>query len=359
MKVLVRADASGIIGTGHVRRCLTLADALVGQGASVIFVCRDHPGHLAAEIKARGFDCRLLPVEATASEGYAPWLGASAEADAVQTAAVAAERGGVDVLITDHYAIGRDWQWALRPHARVILAIDDLADRAHDADVLLDQNFGRTPAHYAAWVPPACKVLTGPAYALLRPEFAARRAEAQTRRALFSSVKRLLVSLGGTDPKGYTAHVLRLVGEVTGGAPLGVTAIVPDKAAAAALRQQPLGFPATIMEQAPDIAALLTAADVAIGAVGGSAWERACLGLPTLALVLADNQRPAAAELKSAGLVVDAVTTEALTTDHIRRLIGLDAVAYAALARANMAICDGAGALRVADVLFQVLREAA
>src|SRR5690606_4136061 len=155
----------------------------------------------------------------------------------------------------------------------------------------------------------------------------------------FSSVKRLLVSLGGTDPKGYTAHVLRLVGEVTGGAPLGVTAIVPDKAAAAALRQQPLGFPATIMEQAPDIAALLTAADVAIGAVGGSAWERACLGLPTLALVLADNQRPAAAELKSAGLVVDAVTTEALTTDHIRRLIGLDAVAYAALARANMAIC--------------------
>src|SRR5690606_35002736 len=101
---------SGIIGTGHVRRCLTLADALVGQGASVIFVCRDHPGHLAAEIKARGFGCRLLPVEATASEGYAPWLGASAEADAVQTAAVAAERGGVDVLITDHYAIGRDWQ---------------------------------------------------------------------------------------------------------------------------------------------------------------------------------------------------------------------------------------------------------
>jgi UDP-2,4-diacetamido-2,4,6-trideoxy-beta-L-altropyranose hydrolase len=294
-----------------------------------------------------------LPVVAAPSEGYGPWLGASIDADAGQAAAIAATLGGVDVLITDHYAIDRNWQQQLRPHARVILAIDDLSDRPLDADVLLDQNFGRTVADYAGHVPPGCKVLAGPQYALLRPEFAARRSEALARRSLFSGVKRLLVSLGGADPHGYTAQVLRLVADVAGGSPLAVTAITGDAVAAARLRRTALGFPATILTHADDMAALMTAADVAIGAVGGSAWERACLGLPTLALILADNQRPAAERLKAAGLITDAVPPQQLTANHIHRLLALDATDYAALATANRAVCDGEGAARVAAVVRQ------
>lgn len=356
MKILVRTDASHVIGTGHVRRCLTLLDALA---AKATFICRDHPGHLAAEIVARGHEVRLRPLLPTSPEGYAPWLGAPTHTDAADAAAIAAAMGGVDILITDHYAIGWDWQRALRPYAKVILAVDDLADRAMEADVLLDQNFGRTPADYAARVPAACKILTGPSYALLRPEFAARRGQAQARRTLFSGVKRLLVSLGGADPHGHTAKVLRLVADVTGGAPLGVTAITGDEAVAKSLRQASLGLPATILARADNMADLMTAADVAIGGVGGSAWERACLGLPTLALILADNQRPAAAQLKAAGLVTDAVSLQDLTTNHIQRLLGLNVADYAALATANRAVCDGEGAVRVAAAVTQALREAA
>ncbi len=359
MKVLVRADAGDVIGSGHVRRSLTLADALRAGGAKITFICRAHPGHLADLIRAEGYECRLLPVVDVSGAGYVAWLGASLEQDAADTAAIARELGHVDLLLTDHYAIGSTWQRTVRPAVRWIMAIDDLANRSHDADVVLDQNFGRTAAMYAPLVPAACRVLAGPRYALLRSEFAAARPAALAHRATFAGVRRVLVSLGGMDPQNLTEQVVRLLAAARGSQPVTVTAVIGDGRQAEAIRRAAADMDIKIVIGASNMAELMSEADVAVGGMGGTAWERCALGLPTLALVLADNQRPAAERMQVAGLVVDALTTDELDEDALRRLLKLDQPTYAAMSTAVAAQCDGAGAARVVEAVQAMVREAA
>lgn len=346
MKVLVRADAGLIIGTGHVRRCLTLLDAITNAQAT--FVCRDHPGHLAAEIEGRGYACRLLPLQATASGGYAPWLGAPQDTDAADAAIIADSLGGVDVLITDHYAIGRDWQRTLRPHAKVILAIDDLADRDHDADVLLDQTFGRAATAYRDLVPPSCRIMTGSEYALLRPQFAALRPQALARRAAFDKVRRVLVAMGGTDSANLAERAVTLLGGSRQPDTLAVTVVVPDGKRDQTVKQTAaLGLKADVLANVADMARLMMEADAAIGATGTSTWERCCLGLPTLSIIVAENQRQAASLLVQAKVVYAAVQPHDLTADLIRGFLTMGRPAYKQLCAQAAAICDGTGVERV------------
>lgn len=359
MKVLVRADAGDVIGSGHVRRSLTLANALRGVGAMITFVCRAHPGHLADVIRAEGYDCRLLPVADQSGAGYGAWLGASPEQDAADAVAITHALGAIDLLLTDHYAIGRDWQRMVRPAVRWIMAIDDLANRSHDADVVLDQNFGRTAAMYAPLVSAACRVLVGPRYALLRPEFAAARPAALARRKNFNGVRRVLVSLGGMDPQNLTERVVRLLAAARGGQPVTVTAVIGDGRQAEAIRRGAAGMDIKIVIGASNMAELMRDADVAIGGMGGTAWERCAMGLPTLALVLADNQRPAADRMRAAGLVVDALTPDEIDEAALRRLLDLDQPTYVAMSAAVAGQCDGEGAARVAAVVQAMARETA
>ena len=359
MKVLVRADAGDAIGSGHVRRSLTLAEALRAGGAEITFLCRAHPGHLAALIRAEGYECRLLPAQHVSAEGYAAWLGASLEQDAADAAAIARDLSSVDLLIVDHYALGRSWQRKLRPHVGRIMVIDDLTGQAHDADLLLDQNFGCTAAMYASLTPAGCRVLAGPSYALLRPEFAAARPAALIRRKNFTGVRRVLVSLGGMDPLNMTERVVRLLSAARGGQSVTVTAVIGDGRQAEALRRAAAGMDIKIVIGASNMAELMRDADVAIGGMGGTAWERCALGLPTLALVLADNQRPAAARMQAAGLVVDALTPDELDEDALRRLLDLDPRTYAAISAAIAALCDGEGVARVVEAVQAMVREAA
>ncbi len=359
MKVLVRADAGALIGSGHVRRSLTLADALRAGGAKITFVCRAHPGHLADLIRAEGYECRLLPVVDASGAGYVAWLGARLEQDAADAAAIARELGHVDLLLTDHYAIGNDWQRTVRPAVSWIMAIDDLANRSHDADVVLDQNFGRTAAMYAPLVPAACRVLAGPRYALLRSEFAAARPAALARRKNFTGVRRVLVSLGGMDPQNLTERVVRLLAAARGGQPVIVTTVIGDGRQVEALRRAAAGMDIEVLVGASNMAELMRDADVAIGGMGGTAWERCALGLPTLALIVADNQRPAAVRMQTAGLLVDALMPDELDEDALCRLLTLDLQTYAALSAAVAAQCDGEGAARVVDVVQAMVREAA
>ena len=159
--VVLRADASLAIGTGHLMRCLTLATAMRERGARCLFVMRAHPGHLAEAIRSRGFACVLLPVEERAASttpnrtAHDGWLGSDLATDARRT--VATLPSPVDWLVVDHYALDASWESALRSHARRILVIDDLADRPHDCDVLLDPNLGRRRAITPAW----CRLLAG------------------------------------------------------------------------------------------------------------------------------------------------------------------------------------------------------
>ena len=236
MKILIRADASLQIGSGHIMRCLTLAHELSRRGHEVRFICRALPGHLGETIERAGFGLVLLPVppqagrlpesercellrsksEAQAATcvqvAHAHWLPVSQAQDAADC--VPPIRAfAPDWIICDHYALSADWELAAKAATGCrLMAIDDLADRPHAADLLLDQNLGHTPADYAGLVPPACRLLTGTRYALLREEFAAWREASLQRRAAQAEtgyLKHILVNLGGVDKDNHTLAVLQ------------------------------------------------------------------------------------------------------------------------------------------------------
>jgi len=292
MNIVIRADASATIGSGHVMRCLTLAGALRGRGAEVRFVCRAHEGHLAALIHTEGHDCTLL------GPGSA---GAMQRDDAAETANAIRQTGPCDWLIVDHYSLDHQWEATMRPHAKKIMVIDDLANRQHDCDLLLDYLCTRRPEHYRPLTPPACRLLLGAAFTPLRPEFAELRTATLARREKTTEVGGLLITFGGADPDNLTGAVLRQL--ATAALPDGIAVDVIlgaaftrreeiEKAAAA------LPTPTAVSVAVGDMAERISRADLAIGAGGVTVWERCCLGLPSITIVAAENQLINAAALE-------------------------------------------------------------
>ena len=356
MNVVIRTDASTRIGLGHLVRCRTLAAALRDQGATVRFICRAHPGHQIAALRPDGFDVTALPAppDQEAADGdYAAWLGVPQDQDAAETVGtLSAPRP--DWLIVDHYGLDATWELALRPHVDRILVIDDLANRRHDGDLLLDQNYAPAGANrYQDLLPAGTRTLLGPAYALLRPEYALHR---QTLRPRDGQVRRVLVFFGGTDSHNLSGRALSALSEPAL-AHLEVDLVIgANHPQREQLTVQAAARPGTrVHGPRPHLADLMAAADLAIGAGGATTWERCCLGLPSLVVSLADNQRPACAALAADGLIrylghadqVSAATLRAALVQALRDPAGLRAQASAA-----SATVDGQGTQRVIDALL-------
>jgi len=313
VRVAFRADASVQIGTGHVMRCLTLADELTRQGHECRFVCREHEGHLGELITSKGYGLTLLPscsdneldTKDSRSDNYARWLGVPWQEDARQTLD-ALTPWQPDWLVVDHYALDAEWERALANAVGSIMVIDDLANRCHECALLLDQNLGRVESDYDGLLPEDCQRLIGPGYALLRPEFANLREQSLKRRQQ-PELKRILISLGGVDRTNVTGQVLDAISESA--LPASTELDIIMGAAAPYLdeiRQQAadLPFKATVSVGVTDMAERMMLADLAIGAVGSTSWERCCLGLPAILMVLAENQKSAAEALKRNGAVI-------------------------------------------------------
>lgn len=325
MRFVFRVDASLDIGTGHVMRCLTLAAELRDRGSSCQFICREHPGHLLDLIRQRGFDAHALESRSSAGqpgEGlsaschsekeqeerdarYAAWLGADWEADAVQTKA-SIGKAPVDWLIIDHYAVDVRWERVLRTACDHIMVVDDLADREHDCDLLLDQNLGRVPSDYAGLVPAGCIVLAGPRYALLRPEFAALRRYSLDRRAA-PRLKHLLITMGGVDTHNATGKALDALRGSSLPKECRITVVMGAHAPwLVQVRDQAAQMPwkTDVLVNVREMARLMADSDLAIGAAGSTSWEMCCLGVPMLLVVGAENQRKSAVALKERGAAV-------------------------------------------------------
>jgi UDP-2,4-diacetamido-2,4,6-trideoxy-beta-L-altropyranose hydrolase len=207
--IAFRTDASGEIGTGHFMRCLTLADALRKTGADIRFVCRELPAHLAGMLAEKDIAHTALTgtslVPPSGSNPHAHWLWTGQEHDA-QASLQCLEGTPWDWLIVDHYALDERWERTMRGIARQIMVIDDLADRKHDCDLLLDQNYYTDKdKRYLGKVPEKCRLLLGPRYALLRDEFRILRGNLKTRTG---EVKRILVFFGGIDATNYTCQAI-------------------------------------------------------------------------------------------------------------------------------------------------------
>lgn len=288
MKVVFRTDASIHIGSGHVMRCLTLAQALRQQGIVSHFLCADLSGHLAQEIQARGFGCTLI-------SGYLCEQIETTWPEVVQKQHAHACLDIFDSMptwfIVDHY--GLDWHFeALFQQKNIqIMVIDDLANRQHSADILLDPNyFPQGCLRYRHLVPKHCVILSGPRYALLRPEFNALRKKGLRRDG---HLKKILVFLGGMDRDNITGVVLLAVKKFLQEKTVHVDIVIgksnPHRSAIQALCRQSNQLCLHI--QTAQMAQLMLGADLALGAGGSTHWERCMLGLPALVCTLAPNQQ--------------------------------------------------------------------
>lgn len=306
-KVVFRADASLEIGAGHVMRCLTLADALRQRGVECHFLCREHPGHLVEWVRQKGYRVHVLPrgpAGPVEDDGVAhcAWLGGSQLDDVQACRAVLAELRP-DWLIVDHYALDSRWERELKSCCGKLLVIDDLADRSHACDMLLDQTLGRDETHYRPWVPGHCVVLCGVKYALLRPEFAALRAASLKRRSV-PRLLEVLVTMGGVDKGNATGQVLEALRFCQLPARSRITVVLGASAPwLSEVRSLAQGMPwdTRVLASVSNMGELMADSDLAVGAAGATSWERCCLGLPTLMVVLADNQRLVASALEAAG----------------------------------------------------------
>jgi UDP-2,4-diacetamido-2,4,6-trideoxy-beta-L-altropyranose hydrolase len=344
MRIVFRADAGPRIGAGHVARCLALAEELRIQGAEIVFAMRREAEAFVAPLRRAGYGLIELP---ETGDDVGPLLSGLA---------IPAE-----LLIVDHYHWGEAEERRTRKVVRKIAVIDDLADRKHDADLILDQSISRSACDYAGLAPAGCRFLIGPDFALLRAEFAKARSRSIARRQGATALRRILVSFGGVDSKNMTSVALDGIGQS------GVHAKVDVVLGAGAPHLEAVqrriavhrgkGLDVALRINVDDMAALMSDADLSLGAVGGTAFERCVIGLPAIAIALADNQESIALALAGAGAldylgrhdqvdaarVRDGVSGLAAYTDKLKRM-----------SKVAAGICDGQGAGRAADILTEL-----
>lgn len=324
-RVVFRADAGRAIGGGHVMRCLALACALKDEGWQPSFA--GSPETLAAvgALEQWGFDWHALENPA-------------APQDLTRTSV------GCDLLVLDSYQLDVEYESACRGWAKEIMVIDDLANRIHDCDFLLDQTLGRIPQHYGARVPPRCKVLTGPDYALLRPSFAGRRGARDA-----SAVGRVLISFGMVDAAGFLPQAIPVVRSILPDAEIDmvVGSYTPHLARLRTLTAADSKL--NLHVDSGGMPELMQMADIALIAAGTTVWEVCCMTLPSVLLVVAENQRSVAAAMRSTG-AVEVAESVAELAPALRNLVDDSAKRREAAVRLG-AICDGRGARRVALAL--------
>ncbi|PWY56600.1 UDP-2,4-diacetamido-2,4,6-trideoxy-beta-L-altropyranose hydrolase [Legionella qingyii] len=362
MNVAFRVDASLMIGNGHVMRCLTLANALRIHGHYCVFICADLPGNLISSIIQQDYKVHILPRQKDKNNSltkqesnpsdYDAWLGCTWNLDAGQTAA-AIKSSKIDWLVVDHYALDVSWEEVLKPFCKHLMVIDDLANRSHMCDLLLDQTLNRPNRDYSPWVPASCSLLTGTNFAIIRPEFAAIREYSLGRRSV-AALNKILISMGGVDQFNVTEKILDLLllTELPGSCQLGVVlgANAPF-AASVHTKAKTLPWATEVLQGISTMEQLMAEADLAIGAAGSTSWERCCLGLPTIMVTLADNQKSIASELSAMGAAIDVGTPSASAfskffvqtfMDIMKDIALLNTISYRA-----QSLVDGYGVARV------------
>jgi UDP-2,4-diacetamido-2,4,6-trideoxy-beta-L-altropyranose hydrolase len=345
-RILFLADAGPEVGGGHVMRCLTLARALVERGAECAFV----ESRGAAPILRRfGWPAQTLLAIADAGDVAA----------LVAFANEFAERFDPTTVVIDHYGIDVRQEDLLHINGRRLVVIDDLADRKHRCDLLLDPGYGRRREHYDLVVEGECATMVGPSHALVRPEFGAARQRSLGRRAKHGPVRRALISLGLTDLGAVTHRVVQALIETLGDIRLDVV-LGHDAPSIPALGEMALSDRRLhLWVDTAEMASLMADADIAIGAGGSSVWERATVGLPTVSVVLAGNQREMVDQLAGAGFTLAVDVAEPDFEARLRAcwttLVGDQTLRWS-LAERTAQLCDGNGAERVADAIMGAAR---
>jgi UDP-2,4-diacetamido-2,4,6-trideoxy-beta-L-altropyranose hydrolase len=340
-RVIIRTDSSQQMGTGHLMRCLTLAEGLAKRSIKVDFICRDLPSNCSFLAEQKNFIVHKLKDDFTT--------------DAKLTINICEQISQpIDWLIVDSYALDERWEKELRPYVKKIMVIDDLANRRHDCDLLLDQNFYENmEIRYDNLVPITCKKLLGPKYVLLRDEFVKQRAKLRVHNG---QVNRILIFFGGSDPNNLTEVAIKAVKL------LNREDIVTDVIVGIANSKK--AYLEEYCDKLPNfnfhcqignVAEVMIEADLAIGAGGTATWERSCLGLPAIIIPVADNQIAITQNMAANGYVLAAENDEIITASVLHQLLvslilcpGL----MRFMAKRNASLIDGMGMNRVVQSMF-------
>lgn len=287
MKVLLRADASVSMGSGHIMRCLTLAKALTQRGAVCDFICRPHQGHLIDWLREQNVTVIMLP-DTIDNE--------------VDDARQCLNRltTSYQLLVLDHYQLGQAYCQLMRARSDKILVIDDLANRQHDCDIILDQNLlPNSNERYQQLVPAHCRQLLGPRYALLRDEFYQSPSNSN------GQPKHILVSFGGSDEQNLTTMAVNAIAQLKSEQVTADIVIGANNPWRAMLQQQVARLPNVQLHvQCNYMASLMYQARLMLGAGGATHWERCICGLPGLVVTVAENQQATTAYLDELGACV-------------------------------------------------------
>lgn len=337
-QAVFRADASVAIGAGHVVRCLTLARALRAKGWHCAFACRS--GTVEQTPIPAYFEHLRFNQNENEPEAMLRWWAK-----------------GVDLVVVDHYDLDATFEKACRGWAARILAVDDLANRSHESDFLIDQTYKRGAADYRNLVPTHCRLLLGTQYALLRPEFSQARKAALARRKTAPPLRRVMVAIGSSDPTNFTTVALDALSQSGLGVDIDVVLGSGAPFVAAVRRhcqRHRLAARLHVDVSAPALADLMTQADFAIGSGGISVWERCCLGLASVLVVAAENQRYIIENLFNSGAAIglgDAAKVDVDTLCTVlQRIAGDDTLRFDMSSKAAD-ICDGNGIRRVVEVI--------
>lgn len=360
--VAFRVDASVDIGTGHVMRCLTLADMLTEHGYKCRFICRRNAGDMVDTIAKRGFRVETLGSNVnefygSKVEGYASWLGVDQKTDAFETISKLGDEK-FEWIIVDHYAIDYIWERDLRKISKNLMVIDDLANRKHDCTLLLDQNLGRLKCDYNWLIEKNTELLIGPEFALLRPEFALVRDESLKRR-VFNKINRILITFGGTDSLNLSVKILDALDEVSTRSVLEIDVLLGSNApwASAVINfSKKMKKKCNVIIDAKNVSELMMRADLCIGSAGSTSWERCALGLPAVLVCVADNQRMVISEICKRNAAIEISLEELLLNGKnvIEDALNSVSVNLKQMVDNAASVTNGLGSLKVVSRMLKI-----
>ena len=357
MNIAIRVDSSFQIGTGHVMRCLNLAVSLRKSDINVIFVCREHPGHICAAIESQGFQLRLLQKRSLGAINqmdtlqHSSWLVVSQLEDALGFEGLLSDLK-IDLVIVDHYGIGDIWERKIKSFCNYLLVIDDLADRAHYCDILVDQN----------WFPPGeidryDKLVNKSSQVCLGPDFCLLSEDYSDFKSTFVGNKDIvLVFFGGNAPPALYVAAYKCLQNLPANRVSLVNMVFqhdcPERDFL--LAQQSDVF--KVVDTQTSLASLMAKSNIAIGSGGITTWERMVSKLPSAVITIADNQKIISKNLAQNGFLNLIGHWGEMTMNSLNKnLLAFfdDTKMLNEMRERSAMLVDGTGTLRVvANIIF-------
>lgn len=353
MKVFLRADSSLSIGSGHIIRCLNLATALRMIGAQCVFISKNHRGNIISRIEHSGFLAEVIPVSEEPNNyvrNEKDWLNGSQTEDAKQFLSFIKRKDEVpDIVIVDHYSLDSEWEIIIKkefPSAKLVV-IDDLCNRPHYCDLLIDQTYQRSEIEYADLNCNAGNVLAGTKYALLNPAFSRLRNQSIANKMHLESPQKLMITMGGVDANNITGKILRYLDEMNFENIEKITVVLGSACPhSAEIYELAAGskYAIDVLINVENMAELMLEHDFAIGAMGGTTWERCVMALPAVNIAIADNQCTIAHNLSKAGAIV--LHSDDFSKDEFHDAFSRLITSYHRQREIAETICDGQGLMR-------------